>query len=45
MKSAAEKDENLMPYILEAAKACASEGEIMAALKDVYGEYVDPGGF
>jgi len=45
VKGAAEKDENLMPHILEAVKVCASEGEIMAALKEVYGEYVDPGVF
>ena len=45
MKEAAEKDENLMPYILEAAAASVTEGEMMDALKAVYGEYRDPGVF
>ena len=45
IKGAAERDENLMPHILEAAKACATEGEIMGTLKEVYGEYSDPGVF
>ena len=45
LKGAAAKGENLMPYVLEAAKACATEGEIMDALKEVYGEYTDPGVF
>ena len=41
----AEGDENLMPPVLEAVETCATEGEIMGALRDVYGEYVDPGVF
>ena len=45
IKGAAERDENLMPHILEAAKSCATEGEIMGTLKEVYGEYKDPGVF
>ena len=45
LKSAALGDENLVPYVLESARACASEGEIMGALQEVYGEYVDPGVF
>ena len=41
----AEADENLFPHVLDAVKACATEGEVMGALRDVYGEYVDPGVF
>mgnify|MGYP001050679052 CR=1 FL=1 len=36
---AAEKDENLMPTIIEATKAYASLGEITDVLRKVYGEY------
>jgi methylmalonyl-CoA mutase N-terminal domain/subunit len=45
LKQAAKKDENLMPQVLEAVEVCATEGEIMGTLQDVYGEYVDPGVF
>jgi methylmalonyl-CoA mutase N-terminal domain/subunit len=43
LKRAAEGDENLMPYIFKAVKAYATEGEIISALKEVFGEYKDPG--
>jgi len=36
---AAEKDENLMPTIIEAMKAYATLGEITDVLRKVYGEY------
>ena len=36
---ATEKDENLMPSIIEAVKAYATLGEITEELKKVYGEY------
>jgi len=36
---AAEKDENLMPTIIEAVKAYATLGEITNVLRKVYGEY------
>jgi len=36
---AAEKDENLMPTIIEAVKAYATLGEITEVLRKVYGEY------
>ncbi|MEM3789421.1 MAG: methylmalonyl-CoA mutase family protein, partial [Candidatus Bathyarchaeia archaeon] len=36
---AAEKDENLMPTIIEAVKAYATLGEIVDVLRKVYGEY------
>jgi methylmalonyl-CoA mutase N-terminal domain/subunit len=39
LKSAAAGTENVIPYILEAVKAYATEGEIVAALKEVFGEY------
>ncbi len=38
-------DENLFPPVLDAVKASATEGEVMGALRDVYGEHVDPGVF
>lgn len=41
----AEKDENLMPLVMAAVEVSATEGEVMGALRDVYGEYVDPGVF
>ncbi len=34
--------ENLMPYILDAVKAYATLGEIMEALRQVFGEYLEP---
>ena len=45
LKMAAQRDENLMPSVLEAVGNCATEGEIMSALRETYGEYVDPGVF
>ncbi len=39
LAAAARGTENLMPYILEAVRAYASEGEIVGALKDVFGVY------
>ena len=36
---AAREDENLMPVLLDAARAHASEGEIIGALQDVWGTY------
>ena len=41
----AQKDENLMPLVMAAVEVSATEGEVMGALRDVYGEYVDPGVF
>jgi methylmalonyl-CoA mutase N-terminal domain/subunit len=40
-KAAAAPSENLMPYILEAVRAYATEGEIMGALVDVFGVYTE----
>ena len=42
LKRAASRGENIMPYVLEAVKAKATIGEIMGALKEVYGVYVEP---
>ena len=36
---AAEGDENLMPYIIDAVKVYATTGEICDAMRDVFGEY------
>jgi methylmalonyl-CoA mutase, N-terminal domain len=37
--AARDHDENLMPYLLEAARAEATEGEIVAELQQVFGTY------
>jgi len=39
VKRGAEKDENLMPLIVDAVKAQATLGEICDALREVFGEY------
>jgi methylmalonyl-CoA mutase N-terminal domain/subunit len=41
VKRAAASDENLMPYFLAAARARASEGEMVAALQEVFGTYTE----
>ena len=45
LRQAASTDKNLMPPVLEAVGAMATEGEILDTMRDVYGEYVDPGVF
>ena len=42
LRRAAEGEENLMPYVLEAVKAKATLGEICDVLRDVFGEYRAP---
>lgn len=42
LKRAAEGNENLMPYVLNAVKVYATEGEICSTLREVFGEYKDP---
>jgi len=42
LRKAAEGDENLMPYILEASKAYATLGEISDTMREVFGEYEEP---
>ncbi|HJJ21650.1 MAG: methylmalonyl-CoA mutase family protein [Crenarchaeota archaeon] len=39
MQSAADTEENLMPYIVTAAKAFATTGEISNTFREVFGEY------
>ncbi|BAS26927.1 methylmalonyl-CoA mutase [Limnochorda pilosa] len=39
LRRAAERDENLMPYLMDAVRVYATEGEIADALREVYGEY------
>ena len=39
LKDAATKDENLMPYIIEAVKSYSTLGEICDVLREVFGEY------
>jgi len=41
LRGAAEGKENLMPYLVEAAHAYATVGEMTAAMKEVFGEYAD----
>ena len=45
VKVSAEGGENVFPNVLDAVKARATEGEVMGALRDIYGEYTDPGVF
>jgi methylmalonyl-CoA mutase N-terminal domain/subunit len=40
-KAAGAPHENLMPYILDAVRAYATEGEIMGAMVDVFGLYTE----
>ena len=42
LKVAARGNDNLMPPLLNCVKAYVSEGEIMAALKEVFGVYREP---
>lgn len=42
LKRAAERGENILPYVLKAVRTYATLGEIMGALKEVYGEWVEP---
>lgn len=39
LKKAAQGDDNLMPYILDAVRSYASVGEICNVMRSVYGEY------
>lgn len=41
LAGAAEKDENLFPFVLEAVRHRATLGEIVKVLVDVYGQYQD----
>jgi methylmalonyl-CoA mutase N-terminal domain/subunit len=39
LKEGAEGDANLMPLIIECARAYCTVGDIIGALKEVFGEY------
>ncbi len=41
LRAAAATDQNLMPYFLDAARVRASEGEMIAALQEVFGKYTE----
>ncbi|MFB6206786.1 MAG: methylmalonyl-CoA mutase family protein, partial [Haloglomus sp.] len=45
LREAVENGENIMPYLVDAAKAYATEGEMMGVLREKYGTYEDPGVF
>ncbi len=45
LKEAARKDINMMPVLVKSAKAYATVGEMGEALKEVFGEYVEPAEF
>jgi len=42
LRKAAEGEENLMPFILEAVKVYATLGEACGVLREVFGEYKEP---
>ena len=42
LREAAQGDENLMPFMLEAVKSYATVGEICDTLREVFGEYQRP---
>jgi methylmalonyl-CoA mutase N-terminal domain/subunit len=41
LKAAAASDANLMPHLLECARARVSEGEMVAAMQSVFGTYTE----
>jgi methylmalonyl-CoA mutase N-terminal domain/subunit len=41
LRAAAATDRNLMPLLLDAARAHATEGEIVDALQQVWGSYTE----
>jgi methylmalonyl-CoA mutase N-terminal domain/subunit len=41
LRAAAAADENLMPHLIEAARARVSEGEMVAKLQEVFGTYTE----
>jgi methylmalonyl-CoA mutase N-terminal domain/subunit len=44
LKAAAQGQENLMPYLLAAVKEYATVGEMVATLREVFGEFQEPVG-
>jgi methylmalonyl-CoA mutase N-terminal domain/subunit len=45
LRSAAATDENLMPFLVDCARAYCTEGEIVNALRAVFGEYTESARF
>jgi len=41
LRAAASTDENLIPVLVDCARAYCTEGEIVGALRDVFGEYTE----
>jgi methylmalonyl-CoA mutase N-terminal domain/subunit len=42
LTKAASGSDNTMPYLIECVRCYATEGEMVDAMKEVYGEYVEP---
>ena len=40
-RAADEESENMMPHLIEAARARATEGEMIAAMREVFGSYTE----
>ena len=45
LRDAARGTDNLMPYLLECARAYVTVGEAVAAMQDVFGDYREPAVF
>ncbi|GIR00152.1 MAG: hypothetical protein CM15mP8_3490 [Methanobacteriota archaeon] len=45
IRSAAQSGENLFPLVIQAVKNDCTLGEIMEAMKDVFGTWMAPSGF
>jgi len=45
IRAAAAGEKNLFPLVIEAVKAGCTLGEIMQAMKDVFGTWMAPSGF
>ena len=45
LRKATESEDNTMPYVMDAARAYATEGEIMGVFRSVFGEHHDPAVF
>ena len=45
IRKAAQGNENLFPHVIESVKAGCTLGEIMQAMKDIFGTWMAPSGF
>jgi methylmalonyl-CoA mutase N-terminal domain/subunit len=45
LREACRSDENLMPRIIDAVRACATEGEIVESMVEVFGRYTERAAF